>query len=105
MCIRDSTDPGVAPRVKSLLEDVAAIDSVTAVRSPYAPTGAGQISADGTVAYASVQYNVAGIEVPRTDLEALVGLVETADGDGLHVAVGGQGAVSYTHLTLPTILR
>ena len=47
------TDPGVAQRAKSLLEDVAAIDSVTAVRSPYAPTGGGQISADGTVAYAA----------------------------------------------------
>ena len=88
------TDPGVAQRVKSLLEGVAAIDSVTAVRSPYAPTGAGQISADGTVAYASVQYNVAGIEVPRTDLAALVKVVQDANGDRLHVAVGGQGVAA-----------
>jgi len=88
------TDPGVARRVQSLLDDVAAIDSVTAVRGPYAPTGVGQISADGTVAYASVQYDVAGVEVPRTDLEALVGLVETANGDGLGVAVGGQGVAA-----------
>ena len=88
------TEPGVAQRVESLLEDVAVINSVTAVRSPYAPTGAGQVSADGTVAYASVQYDVAGIEVPRTDLAALVKLVQDANGDRLHVAVGGQGVAA-----------
>lgn len=88
------TDPEVQQRVQSLLDDVAAIDSVTAVRSPYSPTGAGQVNADSTVAYASVQYDVAGIEVPRTDLEALVDLVATADGDGLDVAVGGQGVAA-----------
>ena len=88
------TDREVQQRVQSLLDDVAAIDSVTAVRSPYSPTGAGQINADSTVAYASVQYDVAGIEVPRPDLEALVDLVATADGDGLDVAVGGQGVAA-----------
>lgn len=88
------TDPGVQQRVQSLLDDVAAIDSVTVVRSPYVPTGTGQISADSTVAYASVQYNVAGIEVPHTDLAALVKLVQDANGDRLHAAVGGQGVAA-----------
>ncbi|HEU0041941.1 MAG TPA: MMPL family transporter, partial [Jiangellaceae bacterium] len=87
-------DPPSQQRVQSLLDDVAAIESVTAVRSPYSPTGAAQISSDGTIAYASVQYDIAGIEVPREDLEALVELVEEADGDGLEVAVGGQGVAN-----------
>jgi putative drug exporter of the RND superfamily len=88
------TDPAVQDRVQAMLDEVAAVDSVTAVRSPYAPTGAAQVSADGTVAYATVQYDRAGIEVPRADLEAVVSLVEEVDGDGLAAAVGGQGVAA-----------
>ncbi|MGH8828944.1 MAG: MMPL family transporter, partial [Jiangellaceae bacterium] len=88
------TDPAVQQRVQSLLDDVAAIDSVTAVRGPYGPAGAAQISPDGSVAYASVQYDMAGIEVPREDLESLVEVVEETDGDGLEAAVGGQGVAN-----------
>ena len=88
------TDPAVQERVQVMLDDVAAVDSVTAVQSPYSPMGAGQINADGTVAYATVQYDRAGIEVPRDDLEAVVGLVEDVDGDALSAAIGGQGVAA-----------
>jgi len=88
------TDPAVTQRMQSLFDKVTALDSVTAVHSPYAPTGAGQVNADTTVAYASVQYDAAGRDVPRADLEALVGLVHAAEGDGLDVAVGGQGVAA-----------
>jgi putative drug exporter of the RND superfamily len=88
------TDPAVQDRVQAMLDEVAAVDSVTAVRSPYAPTGTAQVSADGTVAYATIQYDRAGIEVPRADLEAVVALVEDVDGDGLAAAVGGQGVAA-----------
>ena len=92
-----ATDPGVQQRAQSLFDDVAALDSVAAVRSPYGPGGAAQISVDGTVAYATVQYRTAGIEVPRADVEALVDLVEGASGDGLEAAVGGQGVAGLSH--------
>jgi RND superfamily putative drug exporter len=88
------TDPAVQQRVQAMLDDVASVDSVTAVHSPYSPTGAEQISADGTVAYATVQYDRAGIEVPRDDLEAVVALVEDVEGDALSTAIGGQGVAA-----------
>ena len=92
-----ATDPAVQQRAQALFDDVAALGSVAGIRSPYGPGGAGQISADGTVAYATVQYGTAGIEVPRADLEALVDLVEDASGDGLDIAVGGQGVAGLSH--------
>ena len=92
-----ATDPAVQQRAQSLFDDVAALDSVAAVRSPYGPGGAAQISADGSVAYATVQYRAPGIEVPRSDLEVLVDLVDGATGDGLEVAVGGQGVAGLSH--------
>lgn len=87
-------DPDVRVQVEELLAEVAAIDSVAGVRSPYGLMGAGQISPDGTVAYAAVQYATAGIEVPRDDLESLTDLVEDAGTEALEVSVGGQGVAA-----------
>ena len=92
-----ATDAAVQQRAQALFDDVAALGSVAAVRSPYGPAGTAQISADGTVAYATVQYRTAGIEVPRADLEELVALVDDASGDGLSFAVGGQGVAGLAH--------
>jgi RND superfamily putative drug exporter len=91
------SDPAIQALAQELFEDVAALESVAAVRSPYGPGGDAQISPDQTVAFASVQYLTAGIEVPRADLEALVDRVEAANDDGLHVAVGGQGVAGLAH--------
>ncbi|MFW6034520.1 MAG: MMPL family transporter, partial [bacterium] len=94
---RPVTDSAVQRPVQEMLDDVAAVDSVTAVANPYSPTGASQVSADGTVAYAAIRYDSAGIEVPRSDLEAVVSLVEDAGGEGLDVNIGGQGVASLSH--------
>ena len=91
------TDPAVRAEVEALLAEIARVDSVTAVRSPYGPMGGSQISADGTVAYASIQYATAGIEVPRDDLEAVATLVEEAATPALEVSLGGQGVAALSH--------
>lgn len=88
------SDPAVRAEVEGLLAEVAEIDSVASVRSPYGPAGADQVSADGTVAYAAVQYGSAGREVPRSDLEALTDLVDGATSQTLEVSVGGQGVAA-----------
>ncbi|PKQ18659.1 MAG: hypothetical protein CVT68_02250 [Actinobacteria bacterium HGW-Actinobacteria-8] len=92
-----ATDPAVQQRAQTLFDDVAALDSVAAVRSPYGPGGDAQVSADGSVAYATVQYRTAGIEVPQADLESITTLVDNANGDGLAFAVGGQGVAGLAH--------
>ena len=91
------TDDAVREPVQALLDRVAELESVTAVASPYSPVGAMQVSADGTVAYATVQYDRPGIEVPRADLEAVVELAEEAEHDGLKIDVGGQGVAALSH--------
>lgn len=91
------SDDAVRARAQSLLADVAAVPSVVAVRSPFGPQGNAQISADGTVAYATVQYATAGVEVPRADLEAIVAVVKAADHGAFHVAIGGQGVAALEH--------
>ena len=94
------SDPAVQQELTALLDDVAALDSVTVVRSPYGPTGAAQISPDGTIAYASVQYAGSARDVPAEDLQAMVDLVTDASTEGLEVAVGGQGVAGLSHPTI-----
>lgn len=91
------TDEAVRRPVQAMLDEVAALDSVTTVAGPYSPMGASQVNADGTVAYATVQYDRPGVEVPRDDLEAVVALAEATTGDDLDIAVGGQGVAALSH--------
>jgi len=93
-------DPGVQQKVTALLDDVSHVGAVSAVRSPYAPTGKAQISQDATIAYATLQYRTAGVQVPRADLEQIVDLVDAAQAEGLSVAIGGPGVAALAHPTI-----
>ena len=58
-------------RIEALLAKVAAAPSVAAVRSPYEPAGAAQISQDGKTAYATVDFKQAGaVDSPRPTCSA-----------------------------------
>ncbi len=48
------TDPAVQQAMTQFFTEVAAIDEVASVASPYSPEGEQQISQDGTVAFAEV---------------------------------------------------
>ncbi|MBK1785293.1 MMPL family transporter [Prauserella cavernicola] len=81
-------DDGVAQqrdRVEALLREVAALPHIAGVQSPFATPGA--VSADGTIAYATVALDA---DTPAEDVRALVGAGESAAGDGLDVAFGGD---------------
>src|SRR5215217_5242682 len=47
-------DPGVEEAMTGLFDEVAELDNVTSVQSPYAEGGQFQISPDGTIAFATV---------------------------------------------------
>ncbi len=82
------TDPGIQPRVEALLAEAAALPGVIAVDSPYANPA--NVSADGTVAYATVQYEALAFDIPLEDIDQLFALVDGAGGSGLTVETGGQ---------------
>ncbi|MEA2527628.1 MAG: putative drug exporter of the superfamily [Thermomicrobiales bacterium] len=81
-------DPVVRPRIDALLAEAATLPGVIAVVSPFDSPGA--ISADGTYAYATVQYEKAANEIPIEEIERLTGLVDRSAAEGLQVEVGGQ---------------
>ncbi len=81
-------DPATRPRVEALLAQVAELPEVAGVVSPF--TNPAAISADGTVAYATVQYETTAIAVETESVAELTDLVARSAGEGLRVEVGGQ---------------
>jgi putative drug exporter of the RND superfamily len=84
------TDPAVESRVNAMLAQVATVPHVTNIVSPYTPAGASHISADSKVAFATVTFDRQAQNIPDAVAHQLVNTAEKADGQGLHVAVGGQ---------------
>jgi len=83
-------DPAVETRLQTLLQKVAAAPTVAAVRSPYIPTGAAQISKDGKTAYATVVFTKLAQDLPKPAIRHVIDLVASAHTRGLQVEIGGQ---------------
>jgi RND superfamily putative drug exporter len=87
-------DAGVAdPEARQTMENVFARTSqlphVVAVTSPYSEEGARQISPDGLVAFADVQFDVGVGEIPLEVIQSMLDMGERADGPELQIEFGG----------------
>ena len=76
--------------VAAVLADVARQEGVTEVSDPFASPRAGQVSRDGTVAFARVQYDREAEEFDVAPDEGLEEASARAQGTGVQVARGGQ---------------
>ena len=86
------TTPDVKVRAEKIFADVAGSKHVVAVTSPFTAAGAGQMSEDGTTAYADVALDMKDNEFTVAQAKALVGPVLAAGDDTLQVEVGGPVA-------------
>lgn len=87
------TDPAVQTAMRALLAELDAEDDITII-DPYGPAGAQQISADGTVAFATANF-APDTESTRGSLllmeDEMAGLVDAARAiPGLEVEFGGE---------------
>ncbi len=69
--------------------EIAQLPQVTSVSDPLAGRGAGQVSEDGSVAFATVQYDRPAFEVEQEEAQRLESAARVAEGDGLEVAMRG----------------
>jgi RND superfamily putative drug exporter len=81
--------PQVRGPVTKALDEVSALPSIASVASPYEANGAGQVSKDGTVAFARVTWDKQPDQVTTADASAVITAAQTADGPGVHVSLGG----------------
>jgi RND superfamily putative drug exporter len=82
--------PAVKSAFSAALARVANVPGVETVGSPYAKSGAAQISPHGTVAFATVTWDVAAAKVTEADADNLIDAAESANGATQHVSLGGQ---------------
>src|SRR5580700_8183925 len=82
------TSPEVQARVTQALAPLRAAPHVTGVSDPY--TTPGHLAADGHIAYASVQFNIQGSDIPGSEATALIHDARAASGNGVTFSLGGD---------------
>ena len=83
-------NPGVKQRTEQVFAQVAALPHVDSVADPYSEGGARNISKDGRIAFAEVQFDVPAGDVPKSVVDRLEAIGNRAAGPGLEIEFGGQ---------------
>jgi RND superfamily putative drug exporter len=83
-------DPAVVHHVSAMLNEISTLPHVAAVRSPYTPAGAAQISSRGQIAYATITFDAQANKLPASAVTAVIDTAQSARTDRLHVELGGQ---------------
>ncbi len=82
------TSPAVQTRVTGALAPFRQAPHVTGVADPY--TTPGQLSADGHIAYATIQFDVPGASIPNSEATTLMHDATVASGNGVTFSLGGD---------------
>jgi RND superfamily putative drug exporter len=86
--------PAVRAQIQPMLTNVAHLPNVASVTSPYTPSGSKQISRDGTIAFATVQFNKADTAISASAATKFVNTARAPSGHNVQVEVLGQVAAS-----------
>jgi RND superfamily putative drug exporter len=84
------TDAGSKTRINAELQRLSKLSIVSSVASPFSTSASGQISSDGTVAFAKVTMTKLASDYTDTQAKHFVAAVNAGSGQGLTVADDGQ---------------
>jgi putative drug exporter of the RND superfamily len=84
--------PAVKREMEAVFTQVVALPHVSEVASPYEGGGAGAVSDDGKIAYATAQFDVTTDKLNDDEVKEIMDTARGAGGDGLQVEVGGSPA-------------
>ena len=73
------TDPAVQQAMEGMFEQVLQLPHVLGITSPYDEAGARQVSQDGTIAFATIQYDVSADKMTKEQVQQLLDLGEATD--------------------------
>jgi putative drug exporter of the RND superfamily len=88
------TAPATRSQVETMLAKVAQLPHVASVTSPYSPAGSKQISRDGTVAFATVDFTKDANAISSSQATTFVNTARAPNSGSLQVDVLGQIASS-----------
>jgi RND superfamily putative drug exporter len=94
------TDPSVKQRMEQFFAAIAKFNHVDGIASPYAPGGEQQISPQGHIGLAHIQFNVTGDKVPIPEIKRMEALAAKASGNGLIIDLGGS-VVTFAEFQTP----
>ncbi|MGC0405206.1 putative membrane protein YdfJ with MMPL/SSD domain [Streptomyces sp. SAI-126] len=98
----DVQDAAVKDRMTATLDKLAKLPDVAGITSPYSEQGARQISEDGRVAYASVNFTEQAMDLDKANTQKFIDTAEEARGDGLKVELGGDPISQAAESEAPT---
>ncbi|HEY0561358.1 MAG TPA: MMPL family transporter [Frankiaceae bacterium] len=87
---RSVTDPAVRAAVEPLLARIARVPHVAAIGSPYAAGGASQISRDGRIAFATINFDQMLQKLPHSSIATVQREAAAARAPGLDIETTGQ---------------
>jgi putative drug exporter of the RND superfamily len=82
--------PAVERKMEGVFTQVATLPHVSEVSSPYEKGGAGAVSEDGKIAYATAQLNVTTDKLNDGEVKKIMDTAQAAGGGGLQVETGGS---------------
>jgi RND superfamily putative drug exporter len=84
------TESAARADVGRMLAKVEQLPHVGAVTSPYSARGAGQISRDGTIAYATVVFDEQANSIPVKAVDRVIRVAQSADSSDVEIQINGQ---------------
>ena len=84
------TDPAVRSRVEPVLQRIGTMPHVRAVLSPYGSRQGQQVSRDGRIAFATVMFDGQPGTNPKSAVQKVIKVAQSARAPGLQVALLGQ---------------
>jgi RND superfamily putative drug exporter len=82
--------PAVKPKMEKVFAEIEGFPHVSEVASPYAKGGAGAVSDDGKIAYATIQFDVPNNKLDKEKTREIIALAKGAAGPDLNVQMGGN---------------
>jgi RND superfamily putative drug exporter len=76
--------------ITDVIRQLTPLAHVQSVTSPFSPAGAHQIAADGTIAFAVVQFDTTTAALPAAAVKAVIHTAQAADHSGFQVELGGD---------------
>jgi putative drug exporter of the RND superfamily len=82
--------PAVKSKMEGVFKQIEGFPHVSEVASPYEEGGAGAVSKDGKIAYATVQFDVPNNKLDKEKTREIISIAQGAAGNGLEVQLGGN---------------
>jgi RND superfamily putative drug exporter len=83
------TSPANQAAFTALVGQLRGLPHVAAVTSPFDPGGQAQISSDGHIAFAQVQFDKQSSDLAKADIQTVINTAESARAPGFQVELGG----------------